>query len=134
MLVTVALMLASAIGIQAQTWTASTPAAGTFYLYNVGNDGFLRGGNDWSTRASLTKQGGIPVTLVAGSGDNVYYLSTNPTYKDLFVGSDGYVDVLSTATDKYTSWKFEAVAGLENTFTLQATNSTGNYLVGHASD
>ena len=33
-----------------QTWTASAVGEGTFYLYNVGNDGFLRGGNDYDTR------------------------------------------------------------------------------------
>lgn len=123
----------AATGLQAQSWTASAVGEGTFYLYNVGNEGFLRGANDWSTRASLTKQGGIPVTLVKGAGENEYYLSTNPTYKNLFVGSDGYVDVPNTSS-KYTAWRFTAVEGSENTYTLQATNSTGNYLVGHASD
>ena len=32
-LLVTALVLTSAIGIQAQTWTASAPSAGTFYLY-----------------------------------------------------------------------------------------------------
>ncbi|MBR1755448.1 MAG: tyrosine-protein phosphatase [Bacteroidaceae bacterium] len=115
----------------AQTWTASAPASGTFYLYNVGNDGFLRGANDWSTRASLTRQGGIPVTLSAGTGDGVYYLSTSPTYNGLFLGYDGYVDVAKNG--KYTAWRFIAVEGEENTFLLQAT-ANNQYLVGNDSD
>ena len=32
-----------AIGTHAQTWTASVPAAGEFYLYNVGRAAFLVG-------------------------------------------------------------------------------------------
>ena len=134
MLVTVALMLASAIGIQAQTWTASAPAAGTFYLYNVGNDGFLRGGNDHDTKASLTNQGGIEVTLIA-NGTNTYYIKTAPLYKDnegndLYLGSDGFVDKLNTSS-KYIPWTFVAVDGKENTYTI---NANGTYLVGHATD
>ena len=31
-----------ATGLSAQTWTACAPAEGTFYLYNVGNAGFLQ--------------------------------------------------------------------------------------------
>lgn len=130
MLVTVALMLASAIGIQAQTWTASAPAAGTFYLYNVGNDGFLVGGNNYTTRASLTKKGGIPVTLSAGDTDGAWYISTEPTYSNLFLGSDGYVDKANTSS-KYTAWLFTPVEGQENTYTMKSTNSAAAYLVGH---
>jgi len=133
MLVTVALMLASAIGIQAQTWTASTPAAGTFYLYNVGNDGFLVGGNNYTTRASLTKKGGIPVTLSAGDTDGAWYISTEPTYSSLFLGSDGYVDKANTSS-KYTAWLFTPVEGQENTYTMKSTNSAAAYLVGHNTD
>lgn len=133
MLVTVALMLASAIGIQAQTWTASTPAAGTFYLYNVGNDGFLVGGNNYTTRASLTKKGGIPVTLSAGDTDGAWYISTEPTYSNLFLGSDGYVDKANTSS-KYTAWLFTPVEGQENTYTMKSTNSAAAYLVGHDTD
>ncbi len=132
MLVTVALMLASAIGIQAQTWTASAVGEGTFYLYNVGNDGFLRGGNDWSTRASLTNQGGMPVTL-SSDGEGGYYISTSPTYDNLFLGADGYVDKPSTDADNYTAWNITPVEGQENTYTLQA-KKTSKYLFGHASD
>ena len=121
-----------AIGTYAQTWTASAPVAGEFYLYNVGNDGFLRGANDWSTRASLTKQGGIPVTL-SSDGDGGYYISTSPTYKNLFLGADGYVDKASSDANNYTAWKFNPVEGLENTYTLQC-KKTSKYLFGHASD
>lgn len=117
----------------AQTWTASAPAAGTFYLYNVGNDGFLVGGNNYTTRASLTKKGGIPVTLSAGDTDGAWYISTEPTYSSLFLGSDGYVDKANTSS-KYTAWLFTAVEGQENTYTMKSTNSAAAYLVGHDTD
>ncbi len=126
-------ILNSALGIQAQTWTASTPAAGTFYLYNVGNDGFLTGGYNYTTRASLTRQGGIPLTLTTGDTDGSYYISTEPTYSALFLGSDGYVDKASSSS-KYTAWLFTAVEGQENTYTLKSTNSAAVYLVGHDTD
>ena len=122
------------IGMYAQTWEASSLAAGEYYLYNVGNDGFLYGGNNWDTRGSLTKQGGIPVTLTASGGENEYVISTSPTYDGRFLTSDGYVDESSTTVARYTTWRIEAVEGLEKTYTLQATNSTGNYLIGHATD
>lgn len=121
----------TATGLWAQTWTASAVGEGTFYLYNVGNDGFMRGANDWDTRASLTKQGGIPVTLAAGTGENVFSISTSPTYKDLFLGHDGYVDVGTNGN--YTEWKFIAVEGETNTYRLQAT-ANNKYIFGHASD
>lgn len=123
-----------AASVQAQTWTASAVGEGTFYLYNVGNDGFLVGGNDHDTRASLTNQGGIEVTLIA-NGTNTYYIKTAPLYKDnegneLYLGSDGYVDKLNTSS-KYIPWTFVAVDGKENTYTI---NANGTYLVGHAKD
>ena len=118
-----------AIGTHAQTWTASAPAAGEFYLYNVGRAAFLVGGHNYGTRASLTQQGGIPVTLVDG-GDGGYYVSTSPTYEGLFLGSDGYVDVASTSS-RYTTWKFVPVAEEEGAYLLQASK-TGAYLVGMA--
>lgn len=122
-----------ATSLQAQTWTVSPVGNGTFYLYNVGNEGFLVGGNDQTTRASLTSQGGIPVTLLPTATVGEYYISTAPTYPGRFLGSDGYVDKLSSSS-KYTSWKFVAVDGLDNTYTIQATNDTKNYIFGHNTD
>ena len=130
-----ALMLPATLS--AQTWTASAPADGTFYLYNVGREAFMYGHNDWDTRASLTKEGGIPFTLI--SSGEAYYLSSGPTYivsetdkSPLYLGSDGYVDKLTTSS-KYAKWTFTPVTGLENTYTMR--NSVDNkYIVAHNSD
>lgn len=124
-----ALMLPATLS--AQTWTASAPAdGGTYYLYNVGREAFMYGHNDWDTRASLTKDGGIPFTLVS-SGD-AYYLSSAPTYPNLFLGSDGWVDKANTSS-KYAAWTFTPVTGMENTYTLR-NSVDNNYIVAHASD
>lgn len=124
------LILTLHVTLSAQSWTASPPAdEGTFYLYNVGRESFLYGHNDWETRASLTKEGGIPVTLI---GDGAYYISTAPTYDNFFLGSDSYVDKPNTSS-KYAQWTFTPVSGMENTYTMR--NSVDNkYIVAHASD
>lgn len=125
------LLVLLSLSVQAQTWTASTPAAGTFYLYNIGYDGFLVGSNNWTTRASLTKVGGIPVVLQQADTDNSFYISTSPTYDGRFLGSDGYVD--KSNTDNYTAWQFIPVEGQQDTYLLLA-KATNNYLVGHDTD
>lgn len=122
-----------ATSLQAQTWTASAVGEGTFYLYNVGNAGFLVGGNNYTTRASLTVQGGIPVTLQTSGTEDAYYISTEPTYTSLFLGSDGYIDKASSSS-KYTAWLFTVVEGQENTYMIKATNGSNVYLVGHDTD
>ena len=122
-----------ATSLQAQTWTASAVGEGTFYLYNVGNAGFLVGGNNYTTRASLTVQGGIPVTLQTSGTEDAYYISTEPTYTSLFLGSDGYIDKASSSS-KYTAWLFTVVEGQENTYMIKATNGSNVYLVGHDED
>src|ERR1035437_5595150 len=56
------LSLVCAISIQAQTWTApaltgSTPASGTaYYMYNVGSNGYLAAGANWSTQSVVSAQ------------------------------------------------------------------------------
>lgn len=129
-----AVILTPPANISAQSWPASAPAdGGTYYLYNVGRAAFMYGHNDWDTRASLTQEGGIPVTLTLSNG--AYSISTAPTYNNLFLGYDGsnaYVDVGSTDS-KFRTWKFTPVTGEENTYLLQET--TGSlYLTGHSTD
>ena len=121
--------------VSVYAFTGSVPAdGGTYYLYNVGKQAFVYGDNDWGTRVSLTQQGGIPVTLVSSGEAGRYYISTAPTYPDLFLGYDGYVDKASTDADNYTSWLFTAVEGQTNVYTLKATKNDKYWLVGRASD
>lgn len=113
--------------LAAQSWTACAPAEGTFYLYNVGNEGYLYGANDYGTRASITKDFPMALTFTAGT-DGGYYISTSPVYNGRYLGSDGYVDKESSSS-KYTTWIFTPVEGQgENVYTMKAGNSSGNYL------
>lgn len=131
----VAVLLALSQDALSQTWTASPVGNDTFYLYNVGNQGFLVGGNDYDTRASLTSHGGMPVTLSTGSGEGNYLISTSPTYNGLYLGNDGtngFVD-FAKGNNNYCNWSFIAVEGQENTYLLQSSRDS-KYLVGHATD
>ena len=68
------LCIVSALGLNAQTWTASEVGAGNFYLYNVGKGQFLTRGNGWGTQASV---GFSALTLTVEEYDGAYKLRTN---------------------------------------------------------
>lgn len=112
-------MMMSAVYAQAQSWTASAPEAGTFYLYNVGAEKFMASGTSWGSRASIEPHGAMALTLAAsGAG---YTISTAPIYDGKYLGADGYMDNGTAAV-----WEFEAVAGQTNTYKLK---NGSNYLV-----
>ena len=105
------------MGMQAQTWTGSTPAAGTFYLYNVGASQFLTSGTNWGSRASVSPTAAMPLTLtVSGTG---YNISTAAIYDDRYLGSDGYMDNATPAT-----WIFENVND-----DIYKVSTDNNYLI-----
>lgn len=134
-LFTFVFLLALATGgmLKAQSgWIPSEAAAGTYYLYNVGKQAFLTGGNDWDTRATLNSYGAMPVTLISSGTSMSFYISTAPTYTDLYLGSDGYVDKLNTSS-KYTPWIFTPVEGMTNVYTMKTTNDN-TYLYGRPAD
>ncbi len=134
-LFTFAFLLALATGgtLKAQSgWIPSEAAAGTYYLYNVGKQAFLTGGNDWDTRATLNSYGAMSVTLISTDSPSSFYISSEPTYTGLFLGSDGYVDKLNTSS-KYTPWIFTPVEGMTNVYTMKTTNDN-TYLYGRPAD
>ena len=96
----------------AQSWVPSEVSEGTFYLYNVGAQGFVVGANNWGTRASISKEGGIPFTLKVTDGK--YELQSSPTYSGKHLGFNGYVD----NPDANQNWTFEAVAGETNVYKM----------------
>jgi len=96
----------------AQSWVPSEVSEGTFYLYNVGAQGFVVGANNWGTRASISKEGGIPFTLKVTDGK--YELQSSPTYSGKHLGFNGYVD----NGDANQNWTFEAVAGETNVYKM----------------
>lgn len=90
---------------QADVFTGNEPAAGDFYLYNVGTGRFLCGGADWGAHAALGFPG-VLVTLEA-AGEGVYKLNThlrngddNGNYKE-YLNYSGYCDTWTSD-----AWKF----------------------------
>ena len=94
----------------ADVFTGNAPAAGDYYLYNVGTGRFFCGGADWGAHAALGFPG-ILVTLEGTGTDGVYKINThlqngndngNPKY---YLNYGGYCD---TWTEE--SWKFNEVS------------------------
>lgn len=104
--------------IKAQDWTASIPASGEYFLYNVGARKMLSAGCEWGARASLISQRAIPLQL-SGSGKQ-YTISTNSIYNGRYLGADGYMDNATPAT-----WEFVTVNSSENIYKLR---TGGRYL------
>ena len=48
------LCIVSALGMRAQSWTASEVGTGEFYLDNIGTGQCFTTGNNWGTRDSIT--------------------------------------------------------------------------------
>ena len=97
-------------------FTASTPANGTFYLYNVGADMFLTSGANWGSHAALSPHPSFPLTLTLNNG--AYTISTTAIYEGRFLGDNGYMDNGTAA-----NWTFTSVGN--DAYTIQ---NNGNYL------
>ena len=87
-------------------------AEGKYYLLNVAADGYVVGANDWGTRASITKQGGIEFEASMTS-EGKYELKSEPLYPNKHLGFNGYVD-----NDAAANWTIAPVEGKEGLFTL----------------
>lgn len=84
------------------------------WLYNVGADKYVVGGNDWATRASL-REGGIAMTYEV-VGENKMILYTDPLYagKNLgFDGTNGFIDMSNR-----TQWNVKPVEGKDGYYTI----------------
>ena len=87
-------------------FTGNAPAAGDYYLYNVGSGRFLCGGADWGAHAALGFPG-VLITLEATDTEGVYKLNTHLNNGDdngnpkEYLNYEGYCDTWTTD-----SWKF----------------------------
>jgi len=106
---------------------ASELAEGEFYIYSPAKKGFLAPGANWGTRAVIGEDA-LKVSVVS-TGNGKYMISTSPTYKGLYLGSDGYVDKASTYES--VTWTISKVGGQANTYTL---NSGNTYLCTRSGD
>ena len=86
-------------------------ADGKYYIFNVAANGFIVGANDWGTRASISKTGGIEFEAVLSDGK--YELKSAPLYAGKHLGFNGYVDNGDAA-----NWTIVPVEGQEGVFTL----------------
>lgn len=117
LLMTMLILLVGGVSfVNAQNWTGNAPAAGVFYLYNVGQQKFLTSGNWWGTHAALDTDG-MAVTL---AGNGPYTISTSVAFSDKYLGDDEYVDNGTAA-----SWTFEKVGDTDK-YTMKTGN---NYFV-----
>ena len=96
------------------------------YLYNKGADGFLVGGNDYGTRASVSPTLGHKVYIEKGTADGSYYI-TNYVLTGWMADQIGYmfiddwngIWVDNTKDDK-----------TNNQYTLEAAQTGGTYKIG----
>ena len=117
LLLTMLILLVGGVSfVNAQNWTGNAPAAGVFYLYNVGQQKFLTSGNWWGTHAALDTDG-MAVTL---AGNGPYTISTSVAFSDKYLGDNEYVDNGTAA-----SWTFEKVGDTDK-YTMKTGN---NYFV-----
>lgn len=86
-------------------------AEGKYYLLNVAADGYVVGANDWGTRASITKQGGLEIEAVLANGK--YELTTASVYPGKHLGFNGYVD-----NGDLSNWILDPVEGKDGVFML----------------
>ena len=108
----------------------SEAGVGQFFLYNVADQAFLKGGNNWGTRASFDPMAVMYCTLSENDPQygGLLIKTGNNGSIDVFLGCDGYVDKAATDGNNYTGWLFEPVAGMTNTYTLKAGRNN-HYLV-----
>lgn len=115
----VAMLLCTNLGAWAQVtvespWVGATIENGkTYYLYNTKAQAFLKGANNWGTRASF---GEDAYPYIAEGSGNVYALSSNLCFGGKYLGENLYVD--SPKAD----FTFEEVGDGIYTFNLN-----GNY-------
>lgn len=109
---------------EAGAWTGQSVAEGTYYLYNVGTEKFLNGGDPnsgWGTHGWLTADWGIDVDLKAsGEGYTIDTKFSNGGAKN-FLSTGGWLDGAATA------YIFTAVEGKDNVYTI---SSDEGYLTG----
>ena len=122
LLFVMALVISAFSTVNAQTWTGTEIAPGTFYLYNVGTQKFLCGGNDWGTHASVSKWG-IDFTLAEFNGGYSLDSKLSNGGNSHYLAGD-YTDGAQTA------WTFTKVSDSPIAYTM---NNGSGYLVAASS-
>ncbi len=115
------------LGVNAQTWTGSDPAAGTFFLYNVGTKTFINVGDKsagWGTNAYLTAEYGLDFTFEINQA--AYNLNSRVTNG----GDSHYLNTALWCDQGATPWTFTKVDRTDiNAYTI---SNEGKYIVANA--
>jgi len=119
-------LVVSLFGMNVNAQDGSAVGEGDFFLYNVAEQAFLCGGNNWGTQDSVDPLG-VMICTLSKNGDRYLIKTGNNGNADVFLGMDGYVDKPSN-DGNYTDWDFAPVEGLTNTYTMQAGRDS-RYLV-----
>lgn len=107
---------------RANTFVGSPAAEGDYYIYNVGEQLFLGGGESWGAHAAL-EYASNAMTLIP-AGENAFIIETYRPNGNIgendFLGYNGYVDV--SAQD---IWVFVPVEGKENVYNIRRNGENG---------
>ena len=106
------LCIVSALGMRAQTWTASEVGAGQFVLYNVGAGQYFTRGNGWGTQASITENASPAnaLTLTLELVGDKYKLRTDVNGSGYGVENlDGGTVYTDQSRGKNSTWTFTQV-------------------------
>ena len=123
------LCIVSALGMRAQTWTASEVAAGNYVLYNVGKGQFLTAGNAWGTQASMTTtgvSGATQVELIANGSNWFIRTGVGATNYGLENLADAGAVYMDQSRGKQSTWTFTQVATDNGpVYTITSANNHG---------
>ena len=108
------------------TYYTTTPAAGTYYLYNIERSGFIYRGGDGNYAGLKT----TPAALVLTSnGSGAFYIKFGDETKYLKAGEYNGCYVWTDATTEFYAWTFESFHGVTGLFTVKSPlNDVDRYL------
>ena len=115
--------------MNAQTWTAPTLSGSTlttstqYYVYNVGANGFLARGGQWSAEAVVAKAG---YKMTANSSASLWQLYYEDNTRTLFAAdvNGGWVYTDGAANN---AWDIQLYNAGNNIYTIQIANTYGGY-------
>jgi len=116
--------------MNAQTWTAPTlngsilTTSTQYYVYNVGANGFLARGGQWSAEAVVSTAG---FKMTANSSASLWQLYYENSTRTLFAAdvNGGWVYTDGAANN---SWDIQLIDAGNNIYTIQIANTYGGYI------
>jgi len=108
------------------TYYTTTPAAGTYYLYNIERNGFIYRGGDGNYAGLKNIPAALTLTL---NGAGAFYIKFGDETKYLKTGEYNGYYVWTDATDESFAWTFESFHGVAGLFLVKCPlNDVDRYL------